>query len=1584
MADVVRKIRKVQTSKVADFDDQLWPINCAIVILAGFVVGIVIATSDFTTDRIIYNGWARLISVAAMMGLLFWGVVLLQGKMVRRLQLCILISLLAHLWMAVYLHQQYLELMALKEVEAARQGDQPPQPIAPEYDVRQIEQPQQRQSFEKPIETPAPMPTEPEAIRRAADGPQVPTSIDQPEEPEVPQRQQPDPAVTRRAELSAPRRADAAAGANISRQEWKHRPRPNQPIPEQIVTPQAGRAAAVPNVNIAPHRQRDTQVRIDQRQTFEDFSSTRAEPPEVRIGRRANRPRPIPDAPTTPRPSRQAHRPAEIPRTEAAAPQPARVAQQPQPRRLSPPQRSVARRQADDPAMVRPNREPAPVPAVPQAAALAAAPSRRTQRPPQRTETPRPTTLSRQTARFELPSGSAPSPAAAGTTSAAVGPPATASTEPALPAIRPSRISTSRAADLLAQAPQDQPDGRALPAVTSAAQLPSALAARRAAASQQVPAGTDAAPARPSSLARASQGASLPSNVLPSRSPPAATPAATGGTPASRLNLAASAAVRRRAASPAPGSGRTAAGIADLAIGSDRIVSQSGQPRSTGSGQPSVTANAAVPRIARAEGPAPPSTASGVAQATPAATGSAASSARGPSTPSPNIRGSAARRGGSVSPQTPQTAVGSGPAGSSGTAGAVGIATANRVARQESIEVAISGSGTPRPGRSTGGATAPSVTAVALEAAPGGASSGTASQAPPLQAQLSGPRRHVSGLPGGIESQPAAGALDSLVDEAAPLASGVARRGTPSGRRPEGMDLSAAESGTLKRDPAGANLPTPAVAMATPAQSGAGGVTIARGGLPSSLAIGPSTTVRRAAADVPVAQATAAPGSSQSSQGSALVVAMAGRARAGSQGVPAPISGVAGPVVNRSSTESAISAGGSAQTRPEVETVAGGPSDGPAQPAPGTTAAAVARGSGRLAADQPAAVPAASAAPGVGAVAAMSASRATRHDLVPVDTGAVAGEVPRPGARRTVGQADAAVELTQAGPSTPTADSAEAPIRLELAGIERQMAGLPGELIDAIAIETAADPGPASATPATAAGRRRLPQGEDQESLSLAAEIGRGPLRNTDIPGLPRGVAEVTEQDPVASAAASERGNVVDLAEGIDAGEPSRREGGLPVQIAAVAGPGGLGYDLSPEVGLPSRLARPESEIIHTVSRRFVIKRSGGELAIDGRIRRQPTDSFRQRGVGRRAHVAQAWGGSEGTEKAVEMGLDYFARHQFPDGHWSLHELPPGLRYDDPALGEMRADAAATGLALLTYLGAGYTHLDDKHRAVVNRGIDWLVRNQKQDGDLFTGGTKYAWFYSHGIATIALCESYGMTRDPELREPARKAVQFICKTQHPTRGGWRYFVDARGVSTETDTSVSGWMLMALKSAQMAELEVPEETLAKIDDWLQTAAAPRAEGQYAYNPFAKNTDRQRHGREPSLAMTAEAMLMRIYLGRGREDPGLIAGADHLQRNLPAVGTRAQRLRDCYYWYYATQVMFQMQDDYWTAWNDRLRSLLAGSQIQAGEPAGSWHPQKPVPDKWGNAGGRHYVTALHLLMMEVYYRYPHLPLFQELSK
>jgi hypothetical protein len=180
---------------------------------------------------------------------------------------------------------------------------------------------------------------------------------------------------------------------------------------------------------------------------------------------------------------------------------------------------------------------------------------------------------------------------------------------------------------------------------------------------------------------------------------------------------------------------------------------------------------------------------------------------------------------------------------------------------------------------------------------------------------------------------------------------------------------------------------------------------------------------------------------------------------------------------------------------------------------------------------------------------------------------------------------------------------------------------------------------------------------------------------------------------------------------------------------------------------------------------------------------------------------------------------------------------------------------------------------------------------------------------------------------------------------------------------------------------MAGLEVPQDTLDKVGDWLDLAQADGG-GKYKYNPYAGNSPEQRLGRIPNLAMSAEGLLMRMYLGWNRETQGMITGADHLKENLPQVGTRQRSERDGYYWYYATQVMFQMQGDHWEAWRDRLFPMLRAAQEQSGPMAGSWDPNRPTSDRWSHAAGRHYVTTLNLLMLEVHYR--HLPLFQTLGK
>jgi hypothetical protein len=218
-------------------------------------------------------------------------------------------------------------------------------------------------------------------------------------------------------------------------------------------------------------------------------------------------------------------------------------------------------------------------------------------------------------------------------------------------------------------------------------------------------------------------------------------------------------------------------------------------------------------------------------------------------------------------------------------------------------------------------------------------------------------------------------------------------------------------------------------------------------------------------------------------------------------------------------------------------------------------------------------------------------------------------------------------------------------------------------------------------------------------------------------------------------------------------------------------------------------------------------------------------------------------------------------------------------------------------------------------------------------------------------------------------------LDFIASSQHRTRGGWRY---APGVSS--DTSVTGWMMMALKSGELAGLTVDPSVFKKIDVWLGEAQMSE-EGApvFRYNPYAPDTDEQRHGREPSRAMTAVGLLMRLYSGWRRDNPRMIRGADLLLANPPVMGTSGDPRRDTYYWYYATQVMFHMGEQYWERWNRRLHPLLVDTQIQQGPLAGSWDPHTPVPDRWATHGGRLYVTTMNLLSLEVYYR--HLPIYEQ---
>lgn len=333
-------------------------------------------------------------------------------------------------------------------------------------------------------------------------------------------------------------------------------------------------------------------------------------------------------------------------------------------------------------------------------------------------------------------------------------------------------------------------------------------------------------------------------------------------------------------------------------------------------------------------------------------------------------------------------------------------------------------------------------------------------------------------------------------------------------------------------------------------------------------------------------------------------------------------------------------------------------------------------------------------------------------------------------------------------------------------------------------------------------------------------------------------------------------------------------------------------------------------------------------------------------------------GGTKASERAVAAALYWFQRHQAPAGNWSLQFQHQCKSYPCSGQGSVRADAAATALALLPFLGAGQTHKSKgPFQKTVGRGIAWLIKQQKEDGDLSAGALQP--MYSHGLATIALCEAYGMTGDEYVGRAAAKGIRFIEMAQNRATGGWRYVPGDDG-----DTSVVGWQVMALKSGQMAGLGVNTFCLEEVHKWLKSVAKGHYGGLFAYQPR----------KEPTPSMTAVALLCHQYLGTPPDAPKMLEAKQYLLQNLPS----ADGERDTYYWYYATMAMHNFLDKDWDTWNRQMRRVLITTQSKAGCAEGSWDPERPTQDRWGQAGGRLVTTAFCTLSLEVYYRY--LPLFK----
>lgn len=309
-------------------------------------------------------------------------------------------------------------------------------------------------------------------------------------------------------------------------------------------------------------------------------------------------------------------------------------------------------------------------------------------------------------------------------------------------------------------------------------------------------------------------------------------------------------------------------------------------------------------------------------------------------------------------------------------------------------------------------------------------------------------------------------------------------------------------------------------------------------------------------------------------------------------------------------------------------------------------------------------------------------------------------------------------------------------------------------------------------------------------------------------------------------------------------------------------------------------------------------------------------------------------GGSGASEAAVDRALAWLAKTQTTNGCWLLKEGGGGH------------EVAATSAALMAFFGRGVRH--DKpgnYQKTVADGLKWLVARQNRlTGDFRGKGAMGNAMYDQAFATLAVVEAYGLSKDQDLFDAAQSAIYFIADAQNENDGGWRYVPREPG-----DLSVSGWVIMALKSAQLSGIVVPPKTLKGARKFLESVSFDTKGGGYAYKP---------DGSDRTPAMQAAGFFCSQLMGLSPNSLKAFEMAGYLR-------SAGVTLDNIYYTYYGTVAANQNQGPLWKDWLSQLQEGFLAAQSADGSWISKGHH--------GDAMGPVIATSLVTLSLQAHYRY-----------
>ena len=326
------------------------------------------------------------------------------------------------------------------------------------------------------------------------------------------------------------------------------------------------------------------------------------------------------------------------------------------------------------------------------------------------------------------------------------------------------------------------------------------------------------------------------------------------------------------------------------------------------------------------------------------------------------------------------------------------------------------------------------------------------------------------------------------------------------------------------------------------------------------------------------------------------------------------------------------------------------------------------------------------------------------------------------------------------------------------------------------------------------------------------------------------------------------------------------------------------------------------------------------------------------------AQAAPPEGVDREVDDAIVSALRFIASQQQPAGGWNV----------DSFGGEA---TSAASLSVMAFLAAGHMPDEGPYGVAITRGVQYVLDHQEANG-LLAHRRNHGPMYDHGISTLMLAEVAGMVSERQAtaaRKGLERATRLILESQNVQKqasqaGGWRY----QPASTDSDLSVTGWQLLALRAAKDIGMDVPAANIDLAITYVKKCAARDGRG-FCYQP----------GGGPTPVLTGTGLLALAVCGE--DDCAEVHGAADFLR------VRPLRYNDPWFFYgvyYTTIGMYKRGGDDWKRAKPALFVELLANQ----QPDGSW--------KAGNGNeqpfGRIYSTTMAVLALSVEYGY--LPIYQ----